>query len=316
MFDLLLPLNNPLASQKTRMHKSTIQLQIPAEYAMLPRVVFPAIVTTGKQGHEFLGSFYQQSCAHRETTVLLDFSKLTFFEGNLSALLLALAHKLKLENNLRFNCFAGPKHNGMELLMRNGLYGLLSDQPDVLPPDHQQSTVQARLFQSDEDEAFFNHIEKDLFGHRSLQDLPQDLREWLLNDFFVETFTNIKVHSNSTLPFATCGQFFPVKRKMHFSICDLGDGFFKKIREYTSEQDQPITSPEKAIEWALNGGSTQRGRGGSALKNIHHRCLESGHGLSVVTDGMIWELKNGRAQCRPLYTPILGASIHMVFTNL
>lgn len=298
------------------MRKSTNQPQIPAEYATMPQIAFPGIVLTGKSGHDFLWSFYHQSCAHSETTVLLDFSKLTFFEGNLSALLLALAHKLKVENNLRFECFAGPKHNGMDLLMRNGLYGLLSDQPNVLPPDHQQSTVPARLFQPDEDEAFFNYIENDLLGHRSLQDLPQDLREWLLSDFFVETFTNIKVHANSTLPLATCGQYFPGKRKMHFSICDLGDGFFKKIHAYTTTQGQPIVVPEEAIEWALSGGSTQRGRGGSALKNIHHRCLENGHGLSVVTDGMIWELKNGKARCRPLNTPMVGASIHLVFTNL
>jgi hypothetical protein len=103
---------------------------------------------------------------------------------------------------------------------------------------------------------------------------------------------------------------------MHFSICDLGDGFFKKINAFTTEQGQPIVEPSKAIEWALSGGSTQRERGGSALKNIYHRCLENNHGLSVVTDGLIWELKNGKIQCRSLDVQVMGASIHLVFTNL
>jgi hypothetical protein len=277
---------------------------------------FPSTVLTGKSGHSFLWSFYHWASEYKDCTILLDFSNLTFFEGNLSALLLALTHKLKCECNLRFKCFSGQKHDGMDLLMRNGLYRLLAEQPDANPPDHQQSTVQAKLFQPDDDIAFFNYIETELLGHRSLQSLGMDLRDWLQNDFFVETFTNIQLHSNTSLPFAACGQYFPKKRKMHFSICDLGDGFLKKINTFTSEQGQPIMEPERAIEWALCGGSTQRGRGGSALKNIHQHCKENNQGLSIVTDGMIWELKNGKTRCRSLGIPITGASLHLVFTNL
>ncbi len=299
-----------------RMPKSSAPIPLPAEYATLPRTDFPSTVVTGRTGHQHLWSFFDWARQYKDRTILLDFSKLTFFEGNLSALLLVLTHKLKCECNLRFVCYAGDEHSGMDLMMRNGLYGLLSDQPDIAPPDYQQSTVQAKLFQPDEDDKFFNYIETELLGHRSLQSLASDLREWLQSDFFVETFTNISVHSNTTLPFAACGQYFPGKRKMHFSICDLGDGFFKKINAFTTEQGQPIVEPSKAIEWALSGGSTQRERGGSALKNIYHRCLENNHGLSVVTDGLIWELKNGKVQCRSLDIQVMGASIHLVFTNL
>ncbi|MBV6441133.1 MAG: hypothetical protein EPGJADBJ_02812 [Saprospiraceae bacterium] len=298
------------------MPKSATPPPLPAEYAALPRITFPGAVMTGKSGHDFLWSFYHWACQYRDCTILLDFSGLTFFEGNLSALLLALAHKLKCECNLRFECYAGRNHNGMDLLMRNGLYGLLADQPGVTSPDYQQSTVQAKFFQPNEDDAFFNYIETELLGHRSLQILPGDLREWLQSDFFVETFTNIRVHSNSTLPFAACGQYFPKKGKMHFSICDLGDGFFKKIHAYTSEFGQPITEPIHAIEWALSGGSTQRRQGGNALKNILERCRENGHGLTIVTDGLIWELKNGKIQCRSLREQVFGTSIHIVFQNL
>lgn len=298
------------------MPKSVTLPPLPAEYAALPRITFPETVVTGKTGHDFLWSFYHNARGHSDAILLLDFSRLSFFEGNLSALLLALAHKLKCERRLRFECFAGPEHKGMDLLIRNGLYGLLSDQTDITAPDYQQSTVQARLFEPNDDEAFFNYIENDLLGHRSLHSLPATLREWLQSDFFVETFTNIQVHSNSVLPFAACGQHFTNKRKTHFSICDLGDGFFKKIYSFTAESDQPITEPIQAIEWALSGGSTQRKQGGNALKNILDRCRENGHGLTIVTDGLIWELKRGRIRCRHLGEQIFGTSIHIVFQNL
>lgn len=289
---------------------------IPVQYSSLPKMTFPVTVVTGKSGHDFLWSFYHWGCGYQDATLLLDFSGLTFFEGNLSALLVALAHKLKCEQRVKFECFAGPEHKGMDLLMRNGLYKLLSDKDDFHTPDHQQSTVQARLFQPDEVNTFFDYIENDLLGHHSLQTLPVHLREWLQNDFFVETFTNIQVHSNCSLPFAACGQYFPGKRKMHFSICDLGDGFFKKIQAYTAHSEQPITLPTQAIEWALSGGSTQRTQGGNALKNILDRCRESGHGLTIVTDGYIWEWKNGRKQCRNMTQQCFGTSIHIVFQNL
>lgn len=298
------------------MPKAFINVEFPSEYNDLPRITFPATVLTGKSGHDFLWSFYHWACGYRDATLLLDFSRLTFFEGNLSALLVALAHKLKCDHQIRFECFAGSDHKGMDLLMRNGLYSLLSDQSDFHVPDHQQSTVQARLFQQHEDGSFFDYIENDLLGHHSLQTLPAHLRDWLLNNFFVETFTNIQVHSNCSLPFAACGQFFPVKRKMHFSICDLGDGFFKKIQAYTAGSSQPITEPVQAIEWALSGGSTQRTQGGNALKNILVHCREKGHGLTIVTDGCIWEWKNGMKKCRSMAQQVYGTSIHIVFQNL
>lgn len=295
------------------MLKSVISPSLPDGYANLPQILFPNKVLTGKSGHEFLWSIYHSAKDYRDTTILLDFSELSFFEGNLSALLLALTNKLKVERNLKFECVARDENYGMNLLIRNGLYRLLSDKADIVIPDYQQSTVQANLFNLDEEERFLDYIEQDLLGHHSLENLPPDLRDWLLNEFFFETFTNIRVHSNSILPFTACGQHFPKKNKTHFSICDLGDGFFRKINAFTSAE---IKDPQIAIEWALRGGSTQRERGGSALKNIFSRCRENGFGLSIVTDGLIWELKNGKIRCRRLEEQILGASIHLVFTNL
>jgi hypothetical protein len=157
------------------MPKSCAPIPLPAEYATLPRIDFPKTVLAGKTGHKDIWSFYHLARRHRDCTILLDFSGLTFFEGNLSALLLVLTHKLKCECNLRFVCYAGEEHSGMDLMMRNGLYRLLSDQPDIAPPDYQQSTVQAKLFQPDEDDKFFNYIETELLGHRSLQSLESDL---------------------------------------------------------------------------------------------------------------------------------------------
>lgn len=295
------------------MLKPFITTSLPLDDGNLPTIVFPENVLTGKSGHDFLWSFYHWACGHQNTTLLLDFSNLRFFEGNLSAVLVALAHKLKCDQQIKFECLGGPENKGMDLLMRNGLHALLSDCDDKQIPDHQQSTVQARLFEQNEDDAFFDYIENDLLGHHSLQTLPEHLREWLKDNFFVETFTNIKIHSNSNLPFGACGQYFPSRHKMHFSICDLGDGFLKKIQAYTAGYSQPITEPIQAIEWALSGGSTQRTQGGNALKNIFDLCRDNGHGLTIVTDGHIWEWKRNKKQIRNLAQQGFGTSIHIVF---
>jgi|GEM_PF-687556 len=284
--------------------------------SLLPCWTFPSKITTGKSGHETLWDFFTQLSAYRDETVCLDFSGVSFIEGNMSALLLVLAHRLRCEYGLRFLCEAGEGEGAQTLLERNGLYALLSESPVPVHTDVRQTTVQARLFEVEDDASFFQYVESDLLGHRCMDRLDGKLKEWLSAFFFMETFANIKIHANATLPFAVCGQYFPKKGKMYFSVCDIGNGFLDKIRRFTQAQGNPVTEPEAAIKWALTGGSTQRIRGGSALSGIFQQCCKHGHDLYITTDGVIWQYKNGKVQCRQLNAVTEGASLHIVFRNV
>ena len=83
-----------------------------------------------------------------------------------------------------------------------------------------------------------------------------------------EIFQNAAIHSQSKSGIFTCGQFFPNKKRVDFTIADAGIGFRQNVRRYL--RDNKISSC-KAIEWALQEGhTTKTGKypGGLGLKLI------------------------------------------------
>lgn len=289
---------------------------IPALIQHPPVFSFPKTVLTNRAGHEFLWNFYNTYKDVFNHAVVLDFSEMNFFEGNLSALLLALVHRLKTDNGMRFSAQTLGNAECTDLLLRNGMIALLVDNENEWRPDFQQSTIQARHFQVDQPDAFADYIEKELLAHRSLTGIHSNVKNWVLANFFMEAFTNVEMHAG-TRHLTTCGQFFPGKRLLHFTFCDLGHGFWQKIRDYTANHPEPIQTPREAIEWAVSGGSTFRSKGGSALRRLRTYCMQSGWGLSIVTDGYLWQLKpDQQIACRPMDSAALGTTIHLIIKIL
>lgn len=84
----------------------------------------------------------------------------------------------------------------------------------------------------------------------------------------LELFLNASIHSDSKSGIFACGQFFPKKHRLDFTIADAGVGIRENVRRYTRRQKMSSCA---AIEWALaEGNSTKTGRqpGGLGLKLI------------------------------------------------
>jgi hypothetical protein len=291
-------------------------LPSPPAVAHLGIFEFPKRLFTNRTGHQVLWSLYDQFKDLRKQTVILDFTAVQFFEGNLSALLLAIVDKLRTENGLTFKVMPIDATACQDLLLRNGLFALVSENGDDWKPDFQQSTVQARLFRLDELDQYMEYIENDLLKHRSLKGLSEETKEWLFGNFFVEAFTNVDMHSGADA-LTTCGQFFPTKRLLQFTFCDLGNGFWEKIHRFTTAQGCPVYTPEQAINWAVAGGSTFREKGGSALRKIRTYCGAQNCCLYIVSDGVMWQYQPGRpVYCRPMDCTVLGTTIHLIMKDL
>ena len=289
---------------------------MPALIPHPPIFSFPREVLTNRNGHQHLWDFYNIYKGVYNQPVMLDFSGMRFFEGNLSALLLALVNRLRTDNGIRFSTRTLGGAECADLLRRNGLMALLEDNAHELRPDHQQSTIQARHFQVDQLDVYADYIENHLLQHRRLNGISKTVKEWVLANFFMEAFTNVDMHAG-TGRFTTCGQFFPYRQQLHFTFCDLGNGFWEKIRDYTARHPNPVKTPREAIEWAVSGGSTFREKGGSALRRLRTHCVRSGWGLSIATDGHLWQLRpDQRVEYSPIGAPVLGTTIHLIIKIL
>jgi hypothetical protein len=276
--------------------------------------IMPSEIITSETGHEILWRLYADLYQLENGIVKFDCVNLSMIHGNMCALFILLTDKLRLTNGLSFrliNCKPEP----YDFFNRNGLMSHLHDVPNSY--DNRKSVVPIRLFNPQlESEHFCHYIENDLLGHRGLDKLPDEVKEWLRLGF-EETFANVAEHANTNIV-CTSGQFFPLTNQFRFTICDLGDGFYKKIATYTKKNGIHIASISEGLTWGLSGNSTREDiystEGGVALARLIAHCKKDTRcSFLLVTDNHFWQVKNGEVICRSLPYTTQGTTIHLIF---
>ena len=96
----------------------------------------------------------------------------------------------------------------------------------------------------------------------------------------LEIFINARIHSGTESIFS-CGQFYPQKCKVDFSIVNLGSTIQENVSHYKN-----LNIPSfDAIEWAIQEGNTTRS---------HKDQIPGGMGLSILLSFIA--LNGGRVQ--------------------
>lgn len=279
-----------------------------------PSYRFPSRIATNFHGFQALCDFYTQASQHRNCWFTLDWESLEFFEANLSALLLAMTHKLKIENELEF--FLDPAYlkGPMNIFWRNGLAFYIYKKSGK-PDDIKKTTIPVRAFRIDDVDKFANYIEQDLLEHQGVDNLRFHDRQRVKDSYF-EIFSNVHLHAQTTYPVLACGQFFPNLNEVKFSLVDMGVGFLHNIRAFTQNTSNPVLVPEKAIKWALDGNSTKiDAAGGTGLKRILSYCFKNNGSLHIVTDGCYWAYDNGQINTWKLKNYFAGTTISLIFRS-
>ncbi len=260
-------------------------------------------------------NFYKKACASGSSKITFDIQNLSNFDGNLSAILLALIHKLKKEHH-KYVYVEIPKH--INVLFRNGLVShLMGKGNENQFEDSRESTIPLRSFQLDEDEKFSNYLHTDFFGHRGLDNINSAIKKSLCSQF-VEIYNNVQIHSNAIHPMFTCGQYFPQQSVLKFTMADLGDGFLKKIQIHTKGE---ISTDTKAIEWALLNTNTTKdfkiyGPGGTGLKDLKKYCELNNGSLQIASGSNMLTFVKGKIVDSKLLVPFKGAVVNLIFRDL
>lgn len=245
---------------------------------------FPSELHTGFSGIRALNSFYHRWKDEVEQNILLDFSNTTFFDANLSSLLLAMIYKLTTENKLSFRVDASQIKKDMHVLMRNGL---VKTNTEVL--DDRKSTVSCQYFTSNQLDEFKGYVERDLFQHRAFDRISQNVKQAVIYDL-LEVFNNYIQHSKSNYPFFVCGQYFPRIKTLMFTMADLGVGFLPAISQFTKGK---VENALESIQWAVEGNSSKTNQdempAGLGLEGIKDYCLSNKGCLQIATGDGYWE---------------------------
>ncbi len=194
-------------------------------------------------------------------SIKLDFSSCSFFEANMTAPLYAIIAQLRDELN-DVSIINIP--SGVNTILRKNKFLKVFNQPGLT--DTNQTTLPFKIFKLNAGDHFNDYLNTYMKG-RGIPVMSEALTK-RFRQSLLEIFLNATIHSQSESGIFTCGQFYPQKCRLDFTIADAGVGIRENVRKYTGKAK---LSSCKAIEWAMTeGNTTKTGNqpGGLGLKLI------------------------------------------------
>ncbi len=263
----------------------------------------PAIVTLEdirctQAGMTALGAYAAALARNSGQAIAVDCTLVQWIDANIAAALRALNSQAREAGGaVRFMNLNPRVRN---VLARNGFLD------NAVAPG--KTTVPLKEFELSDAKEFASYTTQQL----GAQDIPE-MSEGLRKKFFEgidELFNNASIHSRSRGRVFACGQAYPKKRVLDFSIVDLGVGFRRNVEDYL---DEPTTGAE-AIQWAMEKENTTRSGdipGGLGLK-ILKSFVELNEGrLTVFSDSGYWNLSANGIRMEDLSTRFPGTFVNL-----
>lgn len=234
-------------------------------------------------GYNALSSYYHEK--HENAT--LDKQLMLVFpswvQGNLCASISAILSTLKQEyKGIKVRC---PNQRLLNFFMSNGFYEkCVNVNPDDAKFFNRKTSIKYNQFRLNQIDEFIQYINEEL--PRNLFPQTSDKAWDKLKECIAEVFINATQHSKSDLVFA-CGQHFPQKERLDFSIVDSGIGF--KQRLFLSREMQ--LSSLEAIDWCMiPGNTTKQGAPGGGGLDLLSKFIQYNNGkLQIVSSDGFYE---------------------------
>jgi len=268
-------------------------------------IKLPSRIGSVRQGFASLANIYQQVKTRQFETIQLDFQNTTWFDANMLAMLGAImesawTNNLEIVNlvNLR------PEQEKIFKKTRFSYFGGES------LPDHYQTTVEYRKSKVSEIGSFEKYLEKKLLVHPGLPNMSALLRK-KIKESILEIFNNVQMHGNCEFVFS-CGQYYPRKGRLDFTIVDIGNTIRKKVRDYSGRE----VSGKRAIEWAVSERTTTRKGdipGGLGFTLIREFLSKNKGKIQIASADGYWYEKDCTSQSEDLNDFFGGTVVNLEF---
>jgi anti-sigma regulatory factor (Ser/Thr protein kinase) len=275
----------------------------------MPTISFPFTVRCDARGYKWLAYVAHQLEPLKGQTITLDAAQLSWFDANLCSPLGALLSRTRTRiNTLDWRV---PSDKVLEVWRKNG-FNIHLTSPAMT--DTQKTTIAYRRFSTHDEKAFISYVGSELLTQGRLPRITEPAKR-RIEGYFHEVFNNAVLHSDSTSGVWTCGQLFPRKERLDFSITDLGVGFGERVRGFLHDQRPDI----ECIEWAMQPGNTTKTGdipGGLGLKRLHDFISQNDGQLHIVSGDGCWMFDGGQVCHHALLQPLNGTFLNLSFNTL
>lgn len=254
-------------------------------------------VRTDRAGFAAIGMLANQLQNRRNELIQIDCKNLNWMDANMASPLGGLI-SLYSFNGLKFT-FINLKPQIVTVLSKNGF--LQNSAVDV-----HNTTIKYTCFNLSEAIRFSEYTEQYL----DTPNIPL-MTDSVKDKFFEgldEIFGNCSIHSQSPTGIHACGQIYPHKHRIVFTISDVGIGIPPLVRRQLNQD----ISDETSIHLAMQEGFTTRSLdvpGGLGLKIVKQFVEKNGGKLIVVSQNGYWELSANGLTTSPILYPYPGTSV-------
>jgi len=253
-------------------------------------------------GLEALIRLYTQTKDCNFDDIDIDMSATSWFDADMCAAFGAILYRLgERLNTVRLTNI----RSGVEkILLKNGF---LSHYGREKIPDRWGTTIPYQRFDVKDDRYFADYIETELMHRSEMPAMSTGLLKKFRESIF-EIFSNAVLHSRTEQGIFSCGQFFPARNQLDFSVTDLGIGIRQNVKQNTGLDLTPVA----AIEWATEGrNTTKRGQipGGLGLKLLGEFIDLNGGRIQIVSDAGYWRREKGKTFIANLNQPFPGTVV-------
>jgi anti-sigma regulatory factor (Ser/Thr protein kinase) len=228
--------------------------------------------------YQQLISFYHHNKDKVFTDIRIELHN--WFAANMSAALGAVLDLLsQYFNDIHFD-YIMP---GIErILLKNDFFTYYGRNREV---DTNHTTIRFQKLNPADGRYFKTYVIEELIGRYELPQMSSALKEKVVEAIY-EIFVNAKIHSETSHIY-TCGQFYPKKNSIEFTIVDTGIGFKNKINKHFNSS----INAEQAIRWAVEDKNTTKEHisGGIGLSLLKEFIGKNKGKMQIVSDAGFYE---------------------------
>jgi anti-anti-sigma regulatory factor len=245
--------------------------------------------------------------ASDDRVIDIDMSHVSWMDANMCAPFGAILERLKEES--RTITFWNMRAELRDILRRNNF--LRTREFTGAPTMRTQgTTIDYQRFDPNDVAAFKEYVAQYLVG-KGIPDMTAALQR-KFRESIAEIFENAMEHSDTQLGVFACGQYYPRKERLDFSVADRGIGMRGRILKSTG-LDLP---DERAINWTMEGGNTTRhpreGKpGGLGLKFVREFVRLNKGSIQIVSCSGYWRFQGGPPELRRLAAPFPGTIVNI-----
>ena len=222
---------------------------------------------------------------HKDTMFeTIEVSIRQWFSANISAALGSVVDLL--QSNLNTVQFVVMDSSIENILSKNGFlshYGNFTNKKD-----NWHTTIPYQKLKPTDGTFFKKYVYLELLQREELPQMSLPAREAIAEGIY-EIFVNSQMHSQTDRIY-TCGQFFPTKNKIEFTIVDTGIGFKNRINQHFNKQ----LSATQAITWAVKDRHTTKTDtpGGIGLAKLSEFIKLNKGKLQIISNEGFYELSS------------------------